>query len=149
MGSADPKIVWVLPSTRTWTRTASAAGTSRSAAATTARTMERRLNTNPPSARGSGCLRRAAGLLTRGSLSRRLPGLATSGVSARERLPSQRRDRPGVAPGSLTARLIGASLSWPCDDSLPSNRPLGAGRPLGGGDLRVFLDPLALERARG
>ena len=49
----------------------------------------------------------AAGLLTRGSLSRRLPGnrsfRCTSGVSAGEQLPSQRRDRPGFAPDSLTA----------------------------------------------
>jgi VanZ family protein len=43
-----------------------------------------------------------AGLLTRGSLFRRLPGPQASGVSAGERLPSQRRDRPGLAPGSLT-----------------------------------------------
>jgi VanZ family protein len=49
----------------------------------------------------------AAGLLTRGSLSHRLPGCrspsAASDVSVGEQLPSQRRDRPGFAPGSLTA----------------------------------------------
>ena len=49
----------------------------------------------------------AAGLLTRGSLSHRLPGTrfprCTSGTSAGEQLPSQRRDRPGFAPDSLTA----------------------------------------------
>ncbi len=53
----------------------------------------------------------AAGLLTRGSLSRRLPGRRfpgrASGISAGEQLPSQRRDRPGFAPGSLT--------ELPCD----------------------------------
>src|SRR2546423_1750735 len=54
--------------------------------------------------RGVRCLRRAAGLLTRGSLPRRLPGLTASGFSTRERLPLQRRDRPGLAPGSLSAR---------------------------------------------
>src|SRR6266542_823219 len=30
--------------------------------------------------------------------------MQASGTSARERLPSQRRDRPGLAPGSLSAR---------------------------------------------
>jgi VanZ family protein len=49
--------------------------------------------------------RNATGLLTRGSLPRRLPGPGASGVVAGERLPSQRRDRPGLAPGSLTAFL--------------------------------------------
>src|SRR6185503_11016658 len=48
--------------------------------------------------RGRRGVWRAAGLLTRGSLPRRLPGLAASGVVAGERLPSQRRDRPGFAP---------------------------------------------------
>ena len=49
-------------------------------------------------------MRRAEGLLTRGALPYRLPGRWASGRSARERLPSQRRDRPGLAPGSLSAR---------------------------------------------
>jgi VanZ like family len=49
--------------------------------------------------------RNATGLLTRGSLPRRLPGSQASDVVAGERLPSQRRDRPGFAPGSLTAFL--------------------------------------------
>ncbi len=48
----------------------------------------------------------AAGLLTRGSLPRRLPGSQASGVVAEKRLPSQRRDRPGLAPGSLTVLLL-------------------------------------------
>jgi hypothetical protein len=47
----------------------------------------------------------ATGLLTRGSLLRRLPGLGQWHLAG-ERLPSQRRDRPGLAPGSLTALLI-------------------------------------------
>jgi VanZ family protein len=51
-------------------------------------------------------VRSAAGLLTRGSLPRRLPGLPASGVVAGERLPLQRRDRPGIAPGSLTVLLM-------------------------------------------
>ncbi len=50
----------------------------------------------------------AAGLLTRGSLSHRLPGLAASGVVVGEHLPLQRRDRPGLSPGSLTALRCGA-----------------------------------------
>jgi VanZ family protein len=58
-------------------------------------------------------LRRAAGLLTRGALPRRLPGPRASGVSAWERLPSQRRDRPGLAPGSLSARLWLSRLVCP------------------------------------
>ena len=66
--------------------------------------------------------RNATGLLTRGSLPRRLPGLRASGVVAGERLPSQRRDRPGFAPGSLTAflcvgrayqRTVFGSVCWP------------------------------------
>ena len=52
---------------------------------------------NPPSARGSSW-RRTAGLLTRGALPCRLPSPQASGVPARKRLPSQRRDRPGLAP---------------------------------------------------
>ena len=49
----------------------------------------------------------AAGLLTRGSLFAAFP--ASRPVAFRgERLPSQRRDRPGLAPGSLTVlRLSG------------------------------------------
>src|SRR6266487_1962947 len=67
-------MVWSRPSTRILILAAAAAEASPATRAkTTKRTRERR-NTNPPSARGSG-LRRAAGLLTRGSLSRRLPGL--------------------------------------------------------------------------
>jgi VanZ family protein len=34
-------------------------------------------------------------------------------ASGEERLPSQRRDRPGFAPGSLTACRFGTTLSWP------------------------------------
>ncbi len=49
----------------------------------------------------------ATGLLTRGSLPRRLPGFG-QWLVAWEQLPSQRRDRPGFAPGSLTVLLVGA-----------------------------------------
>ncbi len=49
--------------------------------------------------------RRAAGLLTRGSPSRRLPG-RSQWCSGGGHLPLQRRDRPGLAPGSLTALRI-------------------------------------------
>src|SRR5437762_4512047 len=97
--------------------------------------------------RGVRLARRAAGLLTRGSLPRRLPGRQASGVPAWERLPSQRRDRPGFAPGSLTARLSGPSLSWPCDDSAAAILALGARRGLGLRDLRSLLDSVPLERA--
>src|SRR5215472_2170138 len=74
-------------------------------AAAKTRTRGRR-NTNPPSARGPICAS-AAGLLTRGSLPRRLPGSKASGTPAGEHLPSQRRDRPGLAPGSLTVLSFG------------------------------------------
>src|SRR5204862_265397 len=84
----------------------------------------------------------------RGSLPRRLPDLAASGVPAWERLPSQRRDRPGFAPGSLTARLSGPSLSWPRDDSAAAILALGACCALGLRDLRALLDSVAFERAR-
>lgn len=50
-------------------------------------------------------MRSATGLLTRGSLLRRLPG-SRQWLRGGERLPSQRRDRPGLAPGSLTALRI-------------------------------------------
>src|SRR6266498_5898899 len=53
VGSVEPKIVWVLPSTRTCTRAARAAGTSTSKATTTANRLKERRYTNPPSARGS------------------------------------------------------------------------------------------------
>src|SRR5207244_7501970 len=59
-----------------------------------------------------------------------------------------RRDRPGLAPGSLTARLTKPSLSLPRDGFLAAIRPLGPGCPLGGGHLRALLDPVALERPR-
>ena len=72
--------------------------------------MSRR-NTNPPSARGSGC-RQAVGLLTRGSLFAAFPARRPV-ACGEEQLPLQRRDRPGFAPDSLTACRFGASLSWP------------------------------------
>ena len=55
----------------------------------------------------------AAGLLTRGSLFAAFP--ASRPVAFREeRLPSQRRDRPGLAPGSLTVlRLWGEPTIGP------------------------------------
>ena len=60
---------------------------------------------NPPFREGFGYVGGAAGLLTRGSLPRRLPDPEVSGVVAGEQLPLQRRDRPGLAPGSLTVLL--------------------------------------------
>ena len=49
----------------------------------------------------------ATGLLTRGSLLRRLPGSRPVASWRGSVSPSQRRDRPGLAPGSLTALLVG------------------------------------------
>ena len=61
----------------------------------------------------------AAGLLTRGSLSHRLPGPRASGVVAGELLPLQRRDRPGLAPGSLTVLLyVGRAYHRPVSGSI-------------------------------
>jgi VanZ like family len=50
-------------------------------------------------------VRSATGLLTRGSLLRRLPG-SRQWLRGGEHLPLQRRDRPGFAPGSLTVLLV-------------------------------------------
>ena len=63
-------------------------------------------STNPPSTRGSG-YGSAAGLLTRGSPSAAFPASRQWHFHV-GRLPSQRRDRPGLAPGSLTALRCGA-----------------------------------------
>src|SRR5436309_15829244 len=76
-----------------------------------ARLRRRRVESEAPESsfrEGSRLERNATGLLTRGSLPRRLPGVSASGVVAGERLPSQRRDRPGLAPGSLTAFPVSA-----------------------------------------
>src|SRR4051794_18337179 len=83
--------------------------------------------------RGVRALRRAAGLLTRGSLPRRLPGQLPSGVVAVERLPLQRRDRPGLAPefphcapicaGTLASCFVDA-LALDLDAVLADTRPL-------------------------
>src|SRR5918992_5684294 len=101
-------MVVVRPSTRTLTVAARAPpGSTRASTAERARTRGLR-STNPPSARGS-VWRSAAGLLTRGSPLRGLPGLQASGIVAERRLPSQRRDRPGLAPGSLTVLLVAAA----------------------------------------
>src|SRR5262249_25993354 len=67
---------------------------------------ERAKHLEPPFLEGFWVLGSPTGLLTRGSLPRRLPDLAASGFVTGERLPSQRRDRPGFAPGSLTGLLI-------------------------------------------
>ena len=65
--------------------------------------------------------RRAAGLLTRGSPFAAFPAEA-SGTAGEGHLPLQRRDRPGLAPGSLTARLSRGTLS-------SSHGPEGSRRP--------------------
>jgi len=64
---------------------------------------------------------------------RRLPGSKASGTSAGEHLPSQRRDRPGLAPGSLTVlsfgrrayhRTVPPPLAIDLDGALGDTRPL-------------------------
>src|SRR5688572_9202588 len=73
-GCVAPKIVWLLPSTRTRTIAAEAEPTIASTSPQTTGSMRVRRSTNPPSTRGSD--RRAAGLLTRGSLLHRLPSVS-------------------------------------------------------------------------
>src|SRR5256885_15091294 len=65
-----------------------------------------------------------------------------------ECLPSQRRDRPGFTPDSLTARLSWPSLSWPRDASITAFCSLGARRRLGDGDLRPVLNSSPFVGAR-
>src|SRR5215211_4858658 len=110
--------------------------TSTAAAASNAR--ERR-NTNPPSARGS-VGRRTAGLLTRGSPSAAFP----AGGQWRRgggHLPSQRRDRPGLAPGSLSVRRLRTRDYHRADGPEESRLGLDSRGRLGGGDLRLLVDP--------
>src|SRR3954447_16171161 len=54
-GCVPPKIVRVLPSTRTWTTAATASGAIARTAARAAKRARKRRYTNPPSARGSIC----------------------------------------------------------------------------------------------
>ena len=105
-GSSAPKIVRVLPSTRTRTRSAAEAAAARASASATAERSERVGEARILLPRGVR-LRRAAGLLTRGPLSAAFPARRPV-ASGGEHLPSQRRDRPGLAPGSLSARLCAA-----------------------------------------
>src|SRR5215470_2668121 len=140
-------MVRVLPSTRTCTRTARAAGTTRSAATRTATRMQKRLDTNPPSARGSG-LRRAAGLLTRGSLRRRLPGpagpvaLRRGSVSPHSggtvpdshRVPLPLAYRRGIYHWRRAAPTLALVV--------------GSRRRVGGGDLRALGDSRPRDRSR-
>src|SRR5215211_4226411 len=144
-GAVAPKIVCVRPSTRTCTRTAAAGGTSTSAASTTAE----RLRFTESSFREGFVIRRAAGLLTRGALPCRLPGPSASGVSARKRLPSQRRDRPGLAPAfpNRTPWLSGG-IYHRSRDRLEGAPALAARRPLGGAHLRALVDPAPRHGAR-
>jgi hypothetical protein len=68
----------------------------------------------------------AEGLLTRGSPLRHLPGPKASGFSAEKQLPLQRRDRPGFAPGSLTACRWGRPYHGP----MPASRALSLWLPV-------------------
>src|SRR4051794_22844834 len=134
-------MVCVLPSTRTWTLTARVVGTAMAATTTIVVSTSVRLSrvTNPPSARGSS--RRTAGLLTRGSLSLRLPSLAASGILGARASPltaaGPSRIRTGVPPPSPR---VPASLSRPLGGPPPPPPLAGPGR-LGGGGLPPFLHP--------
>src|SRR5581483_7667277 len=86
--------------------------------------------------------------MTRGSPWRRLPGLASSGTAGAGHLPLQRRDRPGLAPGSLTARLSRRTLSSRAGVLCAASPALAARRPLGGTDLRAVLGARPRHGAR-
>ena len=78
--------------------------------------------------------RRAAGLLTRGTLPHRLPGPKPSDVVVGKHLPLQRRDRPGLAPefpyrspvwsATLAWRSVVTSVALDLDAVLADTRPL-------------------------
>src|SRR4029079_12950987 len=92
--------------------------------------------TNPPSARGSSYWRRAAGLLTRGSLSHRLPGSRDPVAWWRESVsPYSGGTVPDLHRSSLTARrccggnlaslfVPGSALALDLDGVLADTRPL-------------------------
>src|SRR5215218_11068437 len=128
-------MVRVLPSTRTCTRRANAAGTTRSAATPAATRTTRRLDTTPPSARGSDCVAGGrssdSGLppappsrpcgpvaLRRGSVSPHSGGT----VPDSHRVPSPLAFRPGAYHWPRAAPTCALAL--------------GTGHRLGGGDLR-------------
>ena len=76
-----------------------------------------------------------------------------SGVVAGEHLPSQRRDRPGLAPGSLTALLVGRRAYHRTVSADRRLRATIAGsawlrRRLGGRHLRALVRPEPRHRAR-
>ena len=105
---------------------------------------------NPPSARGSGvCAERG-----RSSDSGRPPPPPSRPAGqwrvAGEHLPSQRRDRPGLAPGSLTALRVRADpiigLCPPTSSALLS--ALASRGRLGGAHLRALLGARSRHRAR-
>src|SRR5437667_416435 len=96
-------MVVVLPSTRMCTRAASAACASAAARTRTNPRRASRRSTNPPSARGS--VSAAGGRSSDSGLPPTPPSRPRGQwLSAWKRLPLQRRDRPGLAPGSLSAR---------------------------------------------
>src|SRR5919201_6845111 len=115
-------------------------------AATAATATRERLSTNPPSARGS-VSRRAGGLLTRGSLPRRLPSRGQWHIWRGSVSPHS----GGTVPDSHRVPLPLAVFR----PSLSSRRggvarapALGARRRLGGRELRALVDPEPLDRPR-
>src|SRR5262249_38229563 len=75
--------------------------------------------------------------------------MQASGTSARERLPSQRRDRSGLAPDSLTARRLWTrDYHRRADGQIARSHAVGSRRALGGGDLCALVDSEPRHRAR-
>src|SRR5437867_2957870 len=101
-GAVAPKMVCVRPSTRTWTRTAAADGTTTSA---TTRAADN-LRSTESSFREGFELRRPAGLLTWGALPCRLPSPQASGVRRGSVSPHSGGTVPDLHRRSPTARLV-------------------------------------------
>ncbi len=136
-GCVAPKIVLLLPSTRTRTTAAEAEPTIASTSPTTTESMRVRRNTNPSFHEGFGSTggRSSDSGLPAPPPSQRQPVAWWWGSVS----PHSGGTFPGLAPGSLTRPpMSGPSLPLRCD-----TRPLrvAAGRRLGGLDLHAVVDP--------
>src|SRR4029453_10158414 len=129
-------MVRVLPSTRTCTRRANAAGTTRSAAMRAATRVQRRLDTNPPSARGSGFV--AGGRSSYSGVPPAPPSRPCRPVALRHGSVSPHSG--GGVPDShrvpLPLAYRAGAYHWP--RATPTRAlAVGARCPVGGGDLRA------------
>src|SRR5205823_12686632 len=127
--------VRVLPSIRTWTVAASAVAGSTNERAISASS---RLATIPPSARGSISGRATGRSSDSGLPLRRLPELALSGFVAEGISPHSGGTVPDLH------RVPSPFVLWATESSMGRNVVSLAPRDrLGGGDLRVLVDPVA------